>query len=217
VNPGQQDTNGNGIGDLCEVGHLLKFMVFSPLDLVVHDPTGDSIGIGFNTIGNGSSYDTMADVNSPTLTGPDGNRDDSVTIAVPIAGNYRVRLIPEPGASGGDQFTLAIRIDGNQLLVPEEYRQATVSSLGVTVPDTLIWSARKTLPGDCDANGSFTSADIIALVNYVFKSGPPCLQGCHGDVNCSGQITAADIILLVNHVFKSGPPPCSQAAEVCLQ
>jgi hypothetical protein len=215
--PLQTDTNGNGIGDLCEVAHRLKFMVFSPLDLVITDPKGDSIGIGFNTIGLGSSYDTTADVNSAALTGPDGERDDSVTIEVPMVGDYRIRLMPEPGAVGSDRFTLAIRIDGNQLLVPEEYREALVSALGVTVPDTVIWSARKTLPGDCDANGSFTSSDIIRLVNYVFKGGVPCLQGCHGDVNCSGQITSADIIQLVNHVFKSGPPPCSQAAEVCLK
>lgn len=217
ADPLQVDTNGNGIGDLCEVGHRLKFMVFSPLDLVIYDPKGDSIGIGFNSIGNGSSYDSTADVNSPNLSGPDGQSDDSVTIEVPIAGNYVVRLLPEPGALGSDKFTLAIRIDGNQLLIPDEYREASVSSLGVTIPDTLVWSARQTLPGDCDKSGAFTSADIISLVNFVFKSGAPCNYGCHGDANCSGQITSADVILMVNHVFKSGSPPCSQAAEVCLE
>ena len=217
ADPLQIDTNGNGIGDLCEVGHRLKFMVFSPLDLVVYDPKGDSIGIGFNTIGNGSSYDSTADVNSADLSGPDGHPDDSVTVEVPMVGNYVVRLVPEPGAVGSDKFTLAIRIDGNQLLIPDEYREATVSSLGLSIPDTMVWSARQTLPGDCDKSGAFTSADIISLVNFVFKSGLPCNYGCHGDANCSGQITSADIIHMVNHVFKSGAPPCSQAAEVCLE
>jgi hypothetical protein len=64
-------------------------------------------------------------------------------------------------------------------------------------------------PGD----GVLTAADIIYLVNYVFKSGPipnPCPAAA--DVNCDGSITAADVIFLVNHVFKGGPAPCN----VCL-
>jgi hypothetical protein len=66
--------------------------------------------------------------------------------------------------------------------------------------------------GDVNLSGSITSADIIGLVNYVFKSGAepqPCVGA--GDVNCSGTVTSADIIGLVNFVFKSGTPPC----DVC--
>jgi len=57
-----------------------------------------------------------------------------------------------------------------------------------------------------------TSADIIYMVNFVFKGGPgplPCVAA--GDVNCDGQPTSADIIHLVNFVFKGGLPPC----DVC--
>ena len=65
------------------------------------------------------------------------------------------------------------------------------------------------LCGDVNADGHHTSADIIGLVNYVFKSGPPPLPvpSC-GDVNRSGSLTSADVIMLVNYVFKSGTPPC---------
>ena len=65
------------------------------------------------------------------------------------------------------------------------------------------------LDGDVNQSTAITSADIIALVNYVFKSGlvpEPC--EANGDVNCSGAVTSADIIHLVNFVFKSGVPPC---------
>jgi len=68
------------------------------------------------------------------------------------------------------------------------------------------------LTGDVNLTSTLTSADIIFLVNFVFKSGPdpmPCQAA--GDVNCSGTVTSADIIYLVNHVFKSGPLPC----DVC--
>jgi hypothetical protein len=62
--------------------------------------------------------------------------------------------------------------------------------------------------GDVNNNGSTTSADIIYLVNYVFKGGPDPLPAIsEGDVNCSGTITSADVIFLVNYVFKGGPEP----------
>lgn len=65
------------------------------------------------------------------------------------------------------------------------------------------------LTGDVNVNGTITSADIINLVNYVFKGGPPPLPCvAAGDVNCNGAVTSADIINLVNYVFKGGPPPC---------
>jgi len=68
------------------------------------------------------------------------------------------------------------------------------------------------LTGDVNVDGVLTSADIIYMVNHVFKGGPaplPCSAA--GDVNCDGSLTSADIIYLVNHVFKGGPPPC----DVC--
>lgn len=66
--------------------------------------------------------------------------------------------------------------------------------------------------GDANEDATITSADIIYLVNYVFKGGAtpiPC--EAVGDVNCDGSVTSADIIYLVNYVFKGGAPPC----DVC--
>lgn len=64
------------------------------------------------------------------------------------------------------------------------------------------------LLGDVDESGTITSADIVRLVNFVFKGGPaplPVWQA--GDVDGSGTLTAGDIIFLVNYVFKGGPAP----------
>lgn len=68
------------------------------------------------------------------------------------------------------------------------------------------------ITGDVNVDGVITSADIIYLVNYVFKSAaPPLPVEEAGDVNCDAQVTSADIIYLVNFVFKSDQPPC----DVC--
>ncbi len=62
--------------------------------------------------------------------------------------------------------------------------------------------------GDVNESGAITSADIVVLVNYVFKGGPaPIPVWEAGDVNLTGAITSADIIFLVNYVFKGGPAP----------
>ena len=68
------------------------------------------------------------------------------------------------------------------------------------------------ITGDVNLSGTVTSADIIPLVEFVFKSGPPPLP-CQaaGDANCSGTVNAVDIISIVNYIFKAGAPPC----DVC--
>jgi len=217
-NPAQEDFDFNGVGDSCDAGNPLYFTVYSPIDMVITDPAGDSIGVDsvsrviFNTILVGSTYDTLTDENSASLTGPDGEFDDIVTIPSPLVGSYRVRLVREPGASDTATFTHAIRINGNQQLVLDEYRDAAVSALGTPeVPSENDYVVTTTLPGDINANGTTTSSDIILMVNYVFKGGPPPVVPGHGDVNCDGANTSSDIIILVNFVFKNGPQPCSQS------
>jgi hypothetical protein len=65
------------------------------------------------------------------------------------------------------------------------------------------------LTGDVDESAAITSADIIGLVNYVFKGGlTPLPCAVAGDVNCSGAVTSSDIIELVGFVFKGGEAPC---------
>jgi hypothetical protein len=62
-------------------------------------------------------------------------------------------------------------------------------------------------PGDVNNDGLVTSSDILALVEFVFKSGPAPDPLSYGDVDLSCTITSADVIYLVNYVFKSGPAP----------
>ncbi len=59
-----------------------------------------------------------------------------------------------------------------------------------------------------------TSADLIEIVNFVFKGGPtPYPIPAAGDVNCSGEVTSSDLIALVNYVFKGGAAPCDVETE----
>ena len=77
-----------------------------------------------------------------------------------------------------------------------------------TAPDMGANEFNSVLIGDTNLDGQINAADVIVLVNFVFKSGPAPAPGT-GDTNCDGQINSADIIVLVNFVFKSGPAPCT--------
>jgi len=67
--------------------------------------------------------------------------------------------------------------------------------------------------GDVNADQVLTSADIIYLVGFVFKSGAaPLPIELAGDVDCNGNVTSTDIIFMVNHVFKGAQAPC----DACL-
>lgn len=62
--------------------------------------------------------------------------------------------------------------------------------------------------GDATGDNNLTLADIIAIVNYIFKGGSIAGSIAYAECNCDGRITLADAIWLVNYVFKSGPLPC---------
>jgi hypothetical protein len=157
ANPSQVDGDSDGIGDGCDFGDSLQIVVLtdstqsfgtSPVYMVVTDPHGDSISPTFNTILAGSSYDSTSDYDG------DGQQDETVTILQPIDGDYSIRLVAENGVADSAKFTLAIRINGNQLLEQDNYQNVTVSSLGVTVPDTVSFSIN-----DIDEDGVADSLD----------------------------------------------------------
>ena len=64
------------------------------------------------------------------------------------------------------------------------------------------------LRGDANHDKKVTIADIVYLVSYLFKFGPPPNPIQSGDANCDGKVTIADIVYLVSYLFKFGPVPC---------
>jgi hypothetical protein len=52
-------------------------------------------------------------------------------------------------------------------------------------------------------------ADVVILINYLFKDGPPPSIFDAGDVNCDEKIDVADVVYLINYLFRGGPAPCA--------
>jgi len=61
--------------------------------------------------------------------------------------------------------------------------------------------------GDANADGVINSADVVYLINYLFKGGPAPQPLEAGDVNFDEIINSADVVYLINYLFKGGPPP----------
>src|SRR5574341_389367 len=61
--------------------------------------------------------------------------------------------------------------------------------------------------GDITGEGDILLNDIVALINFRFRSGPAPNPFCRGDANGDGSILLTDIVYLINLVFRSGPAP----------
>jgi C1A family cysteine protease len=69
-----------------------------------------------------------------------------------------------------------------------------------------------TVCGDVNQDGSVEIGDIVYLITYLYKDGPPpeCMPitAC-GNVNTDGAIDLGDVVYLINYLYKDGPPPCN--------
>jgi len=176
----------------------LWIVAYSPVDLIVTDPVGDSIGLEFNTI-LGATYDTLLDVNE------DGENDDEVTIPHALVGEYLIRVIAEPNAEPGDSYSVGIRIDGSMEILMAE--NAPVPPPGGS--DIFGYGCLPYLRGDLDQDNETTLGDVLFLVSYLYKGGlaPDPIE--LADVNCDGVVDLGDLLYLISYLYKSGPPPCS--------
>jgi len=60
--------------------------------------------------------------------------------------------------------------------------------------------------GDANGDGNVTVADLVYLLNYLFKLGPPPDPLSAGDPNADCVITVGDVVYLTNYLFRVGDP-----------
>ncbi|MFH1336864.1 MAG: C25 family cysteine peptidase [Candidatus Zixiibacteriota bacterium] len=105
-----------------------------------------------------------------------------VFLAFPFEG------VPQSGAEPDNSYTLMRRIIG-------------WFGLGRTTPQFM----------HGDANGDLTIdiADVVWIINYLYKGGNPPIPLEMGDADCDGTVDVADVVYLINYLYKGGyPPPC---------
>jgi len=64
--------------------------------------------------------------------------------------------------------------------------------------------------GDANYDLSTNLADVVYIINYIFKAGPPLLCPATGDVTGDCEVNISDAVILVNYIFRGGAAPtCS--------
>ncbi|MCJ7459496.1 MAG: N-acetylmuramoyl-L-alanine amidase [candidate division Zixibacteria bacterium] len=74
------------------------------------------------------------------------------------------------------------------------------------------------IAGDANTDGSVTVADVVYLVNYFFKGGPPPDPLWKGDANGDCKVNVGDAVYLVSYLMKGGPTPiCKDSCWGCMR
>jgi hypothetical protein len=79
---------------------------------------------------------------------------------------------------------------------------------GLYIDDLKISGEKAGVCGDANGDLEVGIADVVYLVNYLFKSGPEPNPLWVADCNQNGDIDIVDAVYLTNYLFKAGPPPC---------
>jgi bacillopeptidase F len=63
------------------------------------------------------------------------------------------------------------------------------------------------MAGDANDDELVDVADVIYLINYLYKNGPVPNHLAAGDVNADCVVDVSDVIYLINYLYKGGPAP----------
>ncbi len=63
------------------------------------------------------------------------------------------------------------------------------------------------VPGDANGNQEVETGDIVYLITYLYRGGPPPDPMASGDANGNCAVQAGDVVYLIGYLFKNGPPP----------
>jgi hypothetical protein len=228
-NPSQGDGDNDGIGDVCD---SLVITVYSPVNIIVINPSGtDSIAPdGVNTIGIQATYDSLTDYGLGP-NGQAGELDDRVVILQSEAGQYTIRVVPEPNADPEDGYFLGVRDPGGNCYGVRDPGGNIVSEVficmtGAGAPylsDTAISNPvppqgeSATLPligggeprrGDMNGDDLYDVLDVVGVIGVAFRNAalpdPPSIA----DVNSDGVASdVLDVVRLVGSVFRNQPFP----------
>jgi hypothetical protein len=65
------------------------------------------------------------------------------------------------------------------------------------------------MAGDANGDETIDVADIVYLVNFLYRGEASPNPYLAGDANCDGEVNLADVVYLINYLYRGGdPPPC---------
>ncbi len=175
---------------------------YSPINLQVLDPAGDSIGklsddTYFNTIGTNATYEDIV--------------HDSITIQYPLEGDYIIIVRSQGDPPPGAIYSVGIRIDGSLQVIIVENADVPASGMADTLGYEVVENYHFN-NGDASRDNTVNLIDILYLIAYLYDDppGPAPYPLTAGDANCDQYINLIDILYLIAHLYNEppGPEPC---------
>jgi 4-amino-4-deoxy-L-arabinose transferase-like glycosyltransferase len=62
---------------------------------------------------------------------------------------------------------------------------------------------------DITGDGITDLADLIYLINYLYRAGPRPRPLENANVNCDETLNAGDVVYLIRYIYRAGPSPCN--------
>jgi len=61
--------------------------------------------------------------------------------------------------------------------------------------------------GEVNGDGAINIGDVVFVINYIFREGPPSDPLCLSDANGDGAVNIGDPVFIISYIFREGPPP----------
>jgi hypothetical protein len=235
-NFGQEDMDGDGIGDLCDPDidddGLLNvndncWYVQNPLQ---ENSDSDSVGDACDNcqyVDNGYQYDEDSDG-----IGDACDEDvlyvqcclDMPEAPLNVPFSYQFWAIggepPYEWSKGLGQFPYGLSMSGDGILFGTPGYEA-MSYFQVVVRDQVgvvdtAWieidvydpTQLEYVCRDTDASEDVDIDDVVYLIAYIFSGGPAPDPYESGDTDCSGGVDIDDVVWLISYIFSGGSAPC---------
>jgi hypothetical protein len=78
---------------------------------------------------------------------------------------------------------------------------------GETSWSTQVFSFRLESYGDVTGDGAINIGDVVFLINFLYRGGPPPQPLSSGDINTDCEVNVGDVVYLINYLFRGGPRP----------
>jgi uncharacterized delta-60 repeat protein len=155
---------------------------------------GDDRAYAMTLDGSGNAYVTGEGYGS-------GTYEDCLTIKYDPIGNKQWEATYNGPGNGFDAaYDIAVHCNGNVYVTGTDHDSLTHA-------DYITIKYVQFLRGDVNGDIKLSVSDVIYLINYLFKGGPPPNPLEKGDCNCDCKVTISDVVYLINYLFKGGPPP----------
>jgi hypothetical protein len=113
--------------------------------------------------------------------------------------------------------TLTFRVEDTMTVCIDTCYLPSTGHLAIWTMDAVSFVPRDNMPycftisapdlGDANADGIVDIGDVVYLISYLYRGGPPPTPPEVGDTNCDGIVDIGDVVRLIGYLYRGELPP----------